>query len=92
MLRKSLAADLGLALITVMWGTTFIMMKKATGTISPLAFLSWRYALAAVVTAPFLFRVRRGFWFKGLLLGAVLCFPMSVFHIVFLQPLPQFLF
>lgn len=79
-----LLADLGLALTTVLWGTTFIMMKMATNHFWALAFLSWRYLLASVVTLPFLLRVKKELLWKGLSLGAVLWLGMA-FQILGIQ-------
>lgn len=70
-------AEAGLLLITLMWGTTFILMKQATGNFPPLAFLSWRYAIAALVTVPFLWRVRRQLFGRGLVVGGVLWLGMA---------------
>lgn len=76
--RRAVWAEAGLLLITLMWGTTFILMKKATGNFPPLAFLSWRYAVAALVTVPFLWQVRRKLLGRGLLVGGVLWLGMAL--------------
>jgi drug/metabolite transporter (DMT)-like permease len=44
-----LAADLALVGVALIWGSTFVMVKKALGDISTLLFLAWRFSIAAVV-------------------------------------------
>jgi drug/metabolite transporter (DMT)-like permease len=44
-------AELALAAVTIIWGTTFVMVKSALVDISPVLFIGARFALAAVVLA-----------------------------------------
>lgn len=46
-------ADVTLVAATAIWGVSFVIVKEALAAASPLAFLSLRFALAAVVLAPF---------------------------------------
>lgn len=51
--KRHLFSEGALLLTTVLWGATFALIKSALGFISPLAFISARFTLAAVVLAPF---------------------------------------
>ncbi|OLD42240.1 MAG: hypothetical protein AUI55_07600 [Gemmatimonadetes bacterium 13_1_40CM_2_70_7] len=46
-------ADLLLVAATLIWGVTFVVIKDALTTATPLAFLAVRFAVAAVVLTPF---------------------------------------
>ncbi|MDQ2899811.1 MAG: DMT family transporter, partial [Acidobacteriota bacterium] len=48
---KTWKADLALAAVTVIWGSTFVVVKNALGSVSPVLFLALRFTLAAVVLA-----------------------------------------
>jgi len=70
-------ADLALALIALIWGTTFVLVKRALEDISPFLYLALRFSLAALVLAVFFHRrIRTGFgreeYWVGLRVGAVL--------------------
>jgi len=45
-------ADLLLVAATLIWGVTFVVIKDALTTATPLAFLAVRFAVAAVVLTP----------------------------------------
>jgi len=45
-------ADLALLLATALWGTSFVAVKSALGYATPLAFLTIRFGLAALVLLP----------------------------------------
>ena len=47
-------ADLALLAVTVVWGTTFVMVKDALAAAGPFTFLAVRFTLAALVMAPLL--------------------------------------
>lgn len=53
-------ADLALASVCFVWGSTFILVKEALADVSPLLFLALRFAVAAVALA-ILFRGRHTF-------------------------------
>lgn len=46
-------AELGLLLVCLVWGGTFVMVQDAVALVGPMAFLAVRFALAALVLAPF---------------------------------------
>jgi drug/metabolite transporter (DMT)-like permease len=52
-------ADLGLLLVTAIWGVTFVMVKEALAATGPLTFVALRFILAAAVVLPLL-RLRIG--------------------------------
>lgn len=66
-------ADLALIGITVVWGTTFVIVKSALADLSTFVFLALRFLVAAIVLVP-LYRkdVRRTALGPGLLAGALL--------------------
>lgn len=70
-------ADLTLALISLIWGATFVLVKRALNDVTPVLYLALRFSLAAVLLA-FYFRRRIQFRFSrhelgaGLRIGAVL--------------------
>jgi drug/metabolite transporter (DMT)-like permease len=73
--RPALLADLTLAVVTAIWGTTFIVNRLVLESAPPLLFLTLRFSVAAVVLAlvawrrPFTPGVRRDGAFVGVLLG-----------------------
>lgn len=50
-------ADTTLVFITLIWGSTFVVVKNALATVGPLTFVAWRFVAATVVLV-FLFRGR----------------------------------
>lgn len=70
-------ADLALALIALIWGATFVVVKRALSDVSPFLYLAIRFSLAAALLAVwFRHRIRLGFgrqeYWAGLRVGAVL--------------------
>lgn len=70
-------ADLTLALIALIWGTTFVLIKNALADITPVSYLAIRFSLAAVLLALFFRRrLRLGFgrqeYWVGLRIGSIL--------------------
>ena len=53
-------ADVALLVVIVIWGTNYTVVKEALGSIAPLAFMSLRFALAALAMGVVL-HVREGF-------------------------------
>lgn len=49
--RGARGADLALAGVALIWGTTFVLVKNALAEVSPVLFLGLRFTLAAVVLA-----------------------------------------
>jgi drug/metabolite transporter (DMT)-like permease len=83
-------ADLALAAVTVIWGTTFVVVKSALVDISPLLFLTLRFCLAALVLGAIYRQAFSGKRFgirwlgPGLLAGGLL-FAAYVFQTLGLQ-------
>jgi drug/metabolite transporter (DMT)-like permease len=70
-------ADLTLALIALIWGTTFVLIKRALSDVTPILYLALRFSLAAALLALFFHRrIRLGFghqeFWVGLRVGSVL--------------------
>lgn len=60
-----------LLLITLVWGTTFPLLKLAASSLSGVEISAIRFAVAAVCMAPFLWKVPKRTWIDGGLLGAL---------------------
>lgn len=72
---KHLRAELALAGVTVVWGTTFVVVKAALADVSTFVFLTMRFWLTAVVLVLIYSRTLRKSGFKigpGLLAGTIL--------------------
>lgn len=71
---------LALFLVTMVWGTTFPAMKDLTASFTPVTIIFVRFALAAVLLLPFLWKGRRADMRAGFLLGLLLffCFVFQV--------------
>lgn len=71
-------ADLGLAFVALVWGSTFVLVKNALDDVSTILFLALRFTFAAAALGTlFLARgpgahKRRGGWSAGLITGAFL--------------------
>jgi drug/metabolite transporter (DMT)-like permease len=63
-----------LVVVTVIWGTTFPIIKSAVEDLSPGLLIAWRFLIAALVLAPWLTRVPKRLWLEGGLLGVLLFF------------------
>jgi drug/metabolite transporter (DMT)-like permease len=57
--------------MTLVWGTTFPLVKVATESLSPAALVTIRFLIAALALAPWL-RFNTRLWRDGIVLGAVL--------------------
>jgi drug/metabolite transporter (DMT)-like permease len=79
-MNRHLSGILALFLVTMVWGTTFPAMKELTANFSPVWIIFVRFALAAVLLAPFLWRADRDDLSSGLVLGFLLffCFVFQV--------------
>jgi drug/metabolite transporter (DMT)-like permease len=79
-MNHQLRGILALLVVTVVWGTTFPAMKGLTAYFSPVWIIFVRFALAALLLAPFLWRARRSDLVSGALLGLILfvCFMFQV--------------
>jgi len=75
-----LAADGVLVGVTLVWGSSFIVVNRVLESAPPLAFLFWRFAIAALLLLPFLRRrhARPGLLRDGGVLGLLLASGMSL--------------
>lgn len=71
--------DFVLAAVTLVWGSSFVVVKNVLETAPPLAFLAVRFLLAALLLAPWVVRRRESAKFArdSLLLGALLALGMG---------------
>src|SRR5690606_28606462 len=53
-------ADATLALIALIWGSTFVLVKNALDAIEPMTFVGWRFWLASVFLVILFWRRMRG--------------------------------
>lgn len=65
------ASVLLLLLVTLVWGTTFPLLKSAAADLSSVEISAFRFLIAALCMAPFLLKAPRRAWRDGLLLGAI---------------------
>lgn len=73
---KRWQADTWLVLITVIWGTTFVLAKNTLDLVAPMLFVSVRFWVAALVMLPLIWglrrRLSRAAWRDGIIAGALL--------------------
>jgi len=79
-MQRHLHGILALLLVTLVWGTTFPAMKDLTGHFSAVWIILVRFALAALLLSPFLWRAKAGDLKSGAILGGLLffCFVFQV--------------
>lgn len=89
--RRQLVADLGLLLVTAIWGTTFVVVKEVLQTLPPFTFIALRFTLGtATLAAVFGGRLRSLTWPEaraGILVGVFL-FAGFAFQTLGLQVTP----
>lgn len=61
-----------LLLVTVLWGTSFPVLKDTLGSVYPAVLIAVRYSIAAIALLPWLRRVSRQLLRDGALLGTIL--------------------
>lgn len=76
---RALLGTILLVLVTVIWGSTFAVVKQATESLAPATLIGWRFTLGTLALLPLLALARRGrpapdaprrpLWRDGLLLG-----------------------
>lgn len=77
-------AELALAVVTILWGSTFVTVKAALADVSPILFIGLRFAVAAMALALIYggkvrrTAVRGGLIAGGLLFGAFVCQTMGL--------------
>jgi drug/metabolite transporter (DMT)-like permease len=75
MRRPQWAADVALASIALLWGSTFVIVKNALDEVSPILYLALRFAVASAVLFPLALRhgpIRPADWPAGLFTGLAL--------------------
>lgn len=79
-MTHQLRGILALLVVTFVWGTTFPAMKDLTAYFTPAWIVLARFAVAALLLAPFLWRAKRADIVSGALLGVMLfvCFVFQV--------------
>ncbi|HZL56939.1 MAG TPA: DMT family transporter [Bryobacteraceae bacterium] len=80
MTGKSGRAELCLAGVTVIWGTTFVLVKSALADVSTVLFLAMRFTLAAIVLVSIYRKALRGNGILPGLLAGCLLFTAFVFQ------------
>jgi drug/metabolite transporter (DMT)-like permease len=73
-MTQHLRGILALVVVVLVWGTTFPAMKELTAYLSPVWIIATRFAIAALLLAPFLWRARRTDLVSGATLGLLLFF------------------
>ena len=82
---KRLRAELALVGVTLIWGTTFVVVKAALADVSPILFLALRFVLASLVLALCFGKFARGKGIGPAALAGSLLFAAYVFQTVGLQ-------
>ena len=54
--KKTKVSELGLLIVTVIWGSGFVVVKSATGSLEPAAIVALRFAIAAILMCVVFFR------------------------------------
>src|SRR4051794_26698141 len=73
-MTHQLRGIVALLIVTLVWGTTFPAMKDLTATLSPAWIVFTRFAIAALLLAPFFAGATRSDLKSGVLLGLLLFF------------------
>jgi drug/metabolite transporter (DMT)-like permease len=74
-MKRRSQAELALAVVTAIWGSTFVVVKNALADISPILFITARFVLAAVVLAAiYRPKINTQIMKAGTLAGALLFF------------------
>ncbi|HEY0847650.1 MAG TPA: DMT family transporter [Noviherbaspirillum sp.] len=60
-----------LLLVTLVWGTTFPLLKSASGDLNGVEISAFRFLVASLCMLPFLVKAPRRAWIDGLLLGGL---------------------
>lgn len=58
-------------LVTLLWGATFPVLKRATAQLSAVEISALRFSIAALCMAPWALRARRAAWRDGMFLGVL---------------------
>lgn len=75
-LNRSQWADFSLLLVTLVWGSTFVIVKLAIKDLPPFPFLAIRFGLAFISLVPFIWfqkaHISKGTLLRGVALGVIL--------------------
>lgn len=71
-MTKQIKADVAILSITVIWGSSFVLMKNITGSIPFYAFLSLRFLVAAAILCLIFHKALKGIKPQAILHGCVL--------------------
>lgn len=84
-MTRQIKADLAILSITVVWGSSFVLMKNITGSIPFYAFLSLRFTVASVILCLIFHKALKGIKpqavFHGCILGLMLFGGMALQYI-----------
>ncbi|MCX7773000.1 MAG: DMT family transporter, partial [Clostridia bacterium] len=71
-MTRQLKADLAILSITIVWGSSFIIMKNISRDIPPYAFLTLRFSVAGLLLALIFFKQLKTINFKSLWTGSLI--------------------
>ncbi|NOY55056.1 MAG: DMT family transporter [Actinobacteria bacterium] len=71
-MRRPLIAYVALTFAAVLFGVTFVVVKRAVIILPPMAFVGWRFLIGALALLVLAFPRRLGIWRDGLLAGTLL--------------------
>jgi drug/metabolite transporter (DMT)-like permease len=69
---KRWQADLALAFVALIWGSTFVVVKNALDTVGPLTYVAWRFWLASILLVALFARRLRGIRREEILAGGLI--------------------
>ncbi len=69
---KRWQADLALAFVALIWGSTFVIVKNALDTVGPLTYVAWRFWLASILLVALFSRRLRGIRREEILAGGLI--------------------
>lgn len=70
--NKSMAADLGLAFVTIIWGSAFVVVKNAINTVPASFMIAIRFGIAAILMCVFFYKRLRKIDLASIKAGAIL--------------------
>jgi len=71
-LRSKYPGEYALLLVTLFWSATFVIVKESLNDISSMLFIAFRFTIAGLLFAPFLFKKNIKFTLSAVLSGALL--------------------
>ncbi len=73
-LRSKYLGESALLIVTLFWGATFVIVKESLNDISSMLFIAFRFTIAGLLFAPFLFKKHIKFTLSAVLSGGLLGF------------------